>query len=921
MESVDTCAAPSTGDSKRCVSKKTRSVHKRLHLRKTAVQPPAMQNEDKNGPKKIAEEWEQTVVWPLSKKPRQEAQQSRPVTDDGGNTLRFTCSQCKDNSEYAQRDLAKHYEEKHRGTPPVFSCHMCTFSTHEFSYLQVHLLSHEDTFPSCSLCNDNVQRTWPEFSAHLTMHHCPNGKYSCEICCKFSTGEVAVFLEHVFGHNLVLDDADDPSLLKKDKSQPLRCQYCGFEAAHKWVITKHIKAAHLCPNGSQRKKTREVQSIAIKSNDPIPRMNSRLTRSAVREMCWLTQDCLSLPGREFLDKYCHLSNPQTTLEETQQFLMKSVTGETNDQTWTKALKSVLSNVPQDMSLHPKSDNGIMSNPSDLAVLTVKNQITVAQNGATYAKRLRTVTPTDRGSVCPESTAGDPPCAADQIVRDSNSKEPSPCLQAENRINNGGELSAQSESSQCTGRQENRENHKVATDEGTEGRDGTADCGGSHLTSDLKSANKGEEKTPARRVLPRSRRRSRRRKRKARIKKPSKAKGDFLKIVLKKNPVMGKQWVSQSPLSPTKDGPPNPSVAGDQTIQTPQNPPRETSPENGTNGSVTDPPEAITSCLQLEPVKESALSCSGVPKEPGRAAENQTGDRHGALEETRDDAERPPLVLQTEADRRRLTVEASRTNPKDAASGEEPPRLQRFHSGAGCPTTDGQKSPSANNEVPPPDGKSPPVLKAAATPEGKRNRGDSGLEPSSQQSTPNVEDACSHPDPPSSVRSPVQEEPAAASLSRPQQAPKHQERTLKLVAINPSQLVKRPAGDQPVVVLNHPDADIPQVARIMEVVKRHREVRRVVLSRRTLDALAALNGEAGEASGGRHPVQERFTLKLKLRRLSRKKYEIVGAVSADGDFESKIPCWYCGRAFMSQETMMAHQQRHLMEWKRPSCENS
>jgi len=214
--------------------------------------------------------------------------------------------------------------------------------------------------------------------------------------------------------------------------------------------------------------------------------------------------------------------------------------------------------------------------------------------------------------------------------------------------------------------------------------------------------------------------------------------------------------------------------------------------------------------------------------------------------------------------------------------------------------------------------------------------DSCLELPAQQSDPSVErirdgevPAASCPNLLSSVHLPagkaIQQEPAPAPGHLLQQAPKHQERTLKLVAINPAQLVKRPAGDQPVVVLNHPDADIPQVARIMEVVNRHREVQRVILSRRTLNALTALNGDTDEptepAWRGKNSVQERFTLKLKLRRLSRKKYEIVGAVSPDGDFESKFPCWFCGRVFTRQETVMAHQQRHLMEWKRPNCENS
>lgn len=171
---------------------------------------------------------------------------------------------------------------------------------------------------------------------------------------------------------------------------------------------------------------------------------------------------------------------------------------------------------------------------------------------------------------------------------------------------------------------------------------------------------------------------------------------------------------------------------------------------------------------------------------------------------------------------------------------------------------------------------------------------------------------------------IQQEPSPASRHGWQSVPKNLERTLKLVAINPSQLVKRPAGDQPVVVLNHPDADIPEVTRIMEVVKRYRgEVQKVVLSRRTLNALSAMNAVVPKTSDpanalpdsagqGKNSVQERFILKLKLRRLSRKKYEVVSAVSPSRESAPRYRCWFCGRGFESREIWMGHRQRHLME---------
>lgn len=164
---------------------------------------------------------------------------------------------------------------------------------------------------------------------------------------------------------------------------------------------------------------------------------------------------------------------------------------------------------------------------------------------------------------------------------------------------------------------------------------------------------------------------------------------------------------------------------------------------------------------------------------------------------------------------------------------------------------------------------------------------------------------------------------SSPAARPQQhlVPKRQQRTLRLVAINPSQPVKRPAGDQPVVVLNHPDADVPQVARIMEVVNKYREVRKVLLSRRTLRALSAPETDDPTEDQGESRVQERFALRLKFRRVSRKKYKVVGVASPEREAASRFSCWFCGRVFSSQQEMMVHRQRHLMDWKKPDCQKS
>lgn len=155
--------------------------------------------------------------------------------------------------------------------------------------------------------------------------------------------------------------------------------------------------------------------------------------------------------------------------------------------------------------------------------------------------------------------------------------------------------------------------------------------------------------------------------------------------------------------------------------------------------------------------------------------------------------------------------------------------------------------------------------------------------------------------------------------------KEVERILRLAPFSCLQQVRCPRRNQPVVVLNHPDADIPEVANIMKVVHRHRgAVTKVVLSQKTLQALSEMSSSGdrsftkGILSRGDRPrpvrssVREQFLLRLKLRKKSRKKYEVVKSLPSSTQALSVFDCWFCGRLFNSQEDWIGHGQRHLME---------
>lgn len=155
--------------------------------------------------------------------------------------------------------------------------------------------------------------------------------------------------------------------------------------------------------------------------------------------------------------------------------------------------------------------------------------------------------------------------------------------------------------------------------------------------------------------------------------------------------------------------------------------------------------------------------------------------------------------------------------------------------------------------------------------------------------------------------------------------KEVERTLRLAPFSSVQQIKCPRRYQPVVVLNHPDADVPEVVNIMKAVNKYKgAVSKVSLSQKTVQALSDFTDlgrnslSRGASSSGDDPrprplqslVRERFLLKMKLRKKSKRKYKVVKTACRPGS--AVFDCWFCGRLFNNQEDWIGHGQRHLME---------
>ncbi|NXS95922.1 Z518B protein, partial [Jacana jacana] len=141
------------------------------------------------------------------------------------------------------------------------------------------------------------------------------------------------------------------------------------------------------------------------------------------------------------------------------------------------------------------------------------------------------------------------------------------------------------------------------------------------------------------------------------------------------------------------------------------------------------------------------------------------------------------------------------------------------------------------------------------------------------------------------------------------------RRLRLVPLRTDQLIKCPRRNQPVVVLNHPDVDSPEIINVMKTINKYKgQVLKVVLSERTSSFLGVKryrkrltlqNGETG------NQTKKQNMLKMKLKKTHKNNYQVVESSPAE-TLQCMFKCWFCGRVYMDQEEWISHGQRHLIE---------
>ncbi|KAL7856956.1 hypothetical protein SRHO_G00158550, partial [Serrasalmus rhombeus] len=234
-----------------------------------------------------------------------------------GKILSFCCSECKGDTTYSPNDLLKHFQGAHKGTLPTYPCDLCTFVTNEFSSLQRHRIGHRDTLVTCEICNDGVQYSLLLLTRHFIMCHSCNGLFRCKKC-DFSTRDAGTFVQHIHHHNegshkCVRCPPMSPTQGKVlSGTFPFTCQFCGYGAARREYLNKHLTVAH----GDEMDRTNRWKATEDSgvNNSGLKLLLKKSPAGGSRESQWMSK-LNSLPGVGLLDHNGRLFNPEKTLEE------------------------------------------------------------------------------------------------------------------------------------------------------------------------------------------------------------------------------------------------------------------------------------------------------------------------------------------------------------------------------------------------------------------------------------------------------------------------------------------------------------------------------------------------------------------------------------------------------------------------------
>lgn len=284
-------------------------------------------------PVKSTTEEEKVVAEPPKEPPQTEAQNHQAV-HSSSSKLTFTCSDCKDNTAFSPQGLLNHFTVFHggKGDPPAFPCDMCSFATPELTVLQQHRMKHKEWRLACEICNDNVLQTLSQLRKHCKTQHSLNGEYYCEKCT-FSTKELKVFVHHSCSTSAEsLIDSIETSGIKPTNGESNTFHLAaGDEAPQKEELLKHMPTGGY--QGWRRKKWWKKKEVPPKHHDiDTPEMKVLFPKP---ETQWTSSEFLPFKAGGLLDENGVLLNAARTLEETQQFLERTVN---SGKKWPMTLK-------------------------------------------------------------------------------------------------------------------------------------------------------------------------------------------------------------------------------------------------------------------------------------------------------------------------------------------------------------------------------------------------------------------------------------------------------------------------------------------------------------------------------------------------------------------------------------------------------
>ncbi|XP_044274268.1 zinc finger protein 518B [Varanus komodoensis] len=140
------------------------------------------------------------------------------------------------------------------------------------------------------------------------------------------------------------------------------------------------------------------------------------------------------------------------------------------------------------------------------------------------------------------------------------------------------------------------------------------------------------------------------------------------------------------------------------------------------------------------------------------------------------------------------------------------------------------------------------------------------------------------------------------------------RRLRIIPFKSDQLIKCPHRNQPVVVLNHPDVDSPEIINVMKVINKYKSnVLKAVLSERTINCLGERRHKKlmFQNFDTASEIKKQSTLKMKLKKIHKNSYKVVNSSPSEAS-KLTFKCWFCGRTYIDQEEWISHGQKHLLE---------